>query len=217
MTSRLCIYTVITDQYDAVIEQPDIPTCDWLLFHNGLPREPHYHWTPVAFDAQGLDARRGSRLPKLLFQDFVGTYYHSLYIDANLLLSRAIVERIVNCESDMCCPLHKDRANVLEEFKAVVQCGKTTSENSSRQKNRYQQDGFLEAAESYPLTENRIIYRRTAEPVASFCAHWWKEYAASETGRDQLSLQYCEWKYGFRVKRFRVQSGDFVVRRHRVK
>jgi len=200
---RVCLYTVITGNYDALrAPRCALPGMDLLV----LSDDPHgLHcdgpWMPIGFDPKGMDARRASRLPKIMPHEFLAEYDYSIYCDANQVIKRDprdLCEALAWPEVAIC--RHPERDCVYVEGEACVDCKKATREEVDAQLARYRAAGM---PEGFGMWSNGFLLRRHGTAFAKALAEaWWDEFSRAETCRDQLALPFVLWRRGWRVETF---------------
>lgn len=224
-TTDKVIYTVLTGNYNDITT----PLCfkqewDYICFTNNekLLKEKHKFWTimPINTDVN-LDNQKLSRLPKILAHKFLPNYKFSIYIDANIdiisdnLYNKA--EKFINNGTKLAITKHFERDCLYEERDVCVEKGKDTEENTSRQIEIFEKEGF---PHHYGLKENNIIFREHNNPqIIKVMEDWWY-WVSNYSKRDQLSLMYVLWKNNFSnipdifEKPVRKCKRDIVLRAH---
>ncbi len=213
-TNRHCIYTVITGGYDQPRPQPKIPGTDFLLLHDGNTKNIPAPWRGIKCEALvGSNAQRRSRHAKLVVTGPVEEYDTSIYIDGNVCVRKGIRKY---SKWPMAMFRHPSRSLVSEELAAVVALKRDTKKACGAQRELFRMEGFLRVERKFPLTQNRVIFRQHTSEVLAFCEQWFYGWDRLPSCRDQLALQYCEWKYGFRVHCINVPHGpEFSTQPHK--
>lgn len=195
MKSKFVVYTVLTGDYDSIM-QPEVidNRFDYVLFTDDLSISQVGVWSIRKIPYDHSNSIRVSRYPKMHPVLLLPEYKASLYIDANIQIAKKIIYDIFielyengydwgavdhplyNC-------IYEDAYNVmvysLESEMAVLNwCHYLRREKYPRYNG---------------LFENNIIFRRHNQRVQKTDEAWWEIYQ-QYTRRDQLSLMYVLWK-----------------------
>ena len=213
-----CIYTVMTGGYDDVLpplyRDSDL---DYFLFTDACGFSAD-GWNIVTIsNSDNLDARRFSRLPKILPYDYLKGYDFALYIDANIQITGDIRELISTYSTgeSMLCLNHHVSTDIYEEAGLCIENGKGNAEQILSQIKEYETAGF---PHGYGQTQNNFFVRNLKdERLKKVMQDWWKELNTFSE-RDQLSLTYCCWKNNYMYDSCPISLADnpyFRIHKHR--
>lgn len=189
------VYTVQIGGYD-IVQQPLVidERFDYILFSDSDELKSSGVWQLRSIPYENADLTRVSRYPKMHPHKLLEGYKASLYIDANIQITSAIIyENFINLyekqydwgaikHPNYDC-IYEDAYNVmvlaLEKEGAVFEwCHQLRKESFPR---------------NIGLFENNVIYRRHTDVVKIIDELWWDLYQ-KYTRRDQLTLKYVLWK-----------------------
>lgn len=143
-----------------------------------------------------VDARRNSRLPKLLSHLYSDTEY-SIWIDGNMSLLRTpdeLVERYLQ-NHDIAVFKHPKRDCIYDEAIRCATAGLDDPEVIIKQVKRYEDLGY---AKHKGLCECGVIIRRHTPKVIEFNNYWFAEYSTGSV-RDQIPFMFAADKTGIRI------------------
>ncbi len=207
--SKLVVYTVITGQYDAVLEPRVIDAnCDYICFTDSPPPAYSGVWQfrPVQ-NEEGLDPVRLSRRHKLLPHLLFPEYAFSIYVDGNLQIKASLREYLARYagERPMLCQRHPERDCIYAEADIVLAYHLDEPAVVNAQLRRYRLEGFPSHA---GLICANVLFRRHHDPdVVRVMESWWAEIR-SGSRRDQLSFAYAVWKNRFEYDKTPLYSHD---------
>lgn len=197
---KIVVYSCITGNYDKILE----PT---LLFDDvkfsmytdncNIKAE---NWTIRNIDefkqSDNILANRYAKFhPFELFKDT--DYDYSIYIDGNVKVVGDIRSLIYSVSEKTGLSLHRhiQRDDVYKEAKACILLKKGEKHFIKKQMKKYQ---ALKFPKKYGLLECTIIVTDLSNLNAKkIYKEWWKEFIDSKSMRDQLSLPYTLWKFGY--------------------
>jgi hypothetical protein len=197
MTKRV-VYTAIFGGYDNLlaIEPEYIESgIDYLCFtDNRLLRSNTYQI--IILPVNPLGPILANREIKIKVCDFLPSYQESIYIDGNQKVQGKLSElfRYIKDSQDYFAAFqHSRNSCLLNEASDVIRRGQANVEVVSKQIARYREEGF---PEGLGLAWNGLLIRRHTSELAALSEKWYQEL---ENGchRDQLSLMYVLWKYGY--------------------
>lgn len=218
MKNKLVIYTALFGDYDDLIEPKEkFDGCDFICFTDQKHLTSDI-WEIRLIEECDLPPNMMNRKYKILPHLFLSEYEWSLYVDANI----AIIGNSFNLAKkylsnyDMGIPKHFARDCVYEEAKECVILGKTKYDETKKQMNSYEKEGF---PKNFGLGENNILFRKqNNKKVMKLMNDWWNELN-TQTKRDQLSLAYVLWKneesYNFMDESARDGKGYFEYINHK--
>lgn len=183
------IYTVLTGEYDQLI---DIPVKNSEYDYVCLTDQPEKLESDVwdikkLKNPEGLSPVRLSRKPKAMpFKYFFG-YDIAVYLDGNLTLKEDVQYLIDKYpDKDIVVAKHPYRDCIYDEEKAVVRLKKDDQENTQPQMNRYHS---LKYPKHYGLSHCNFIVWRNTDKTKEFNEKWWDEIS-QYSHRDQLSFDF---------------------------
>ncbi len=199
-TERIAVYTVITGDYDDVLEPYCTPdNIDYFLF-----TDRNFDDSASAWKQQGIpscldglsDAAKNRYLkmhPHILFPD----YNFSIYVDGNIQIFTDLTEYInILGPEGIGTHLHPDRHCAYEELEAVVAFEKESIDNARRHALYLEETGM---PHGYGLLECNVIAREHHNSVCiRIMEQWWQEYM-EYAKRDQISLPHVLYMNGIRV------------------
>jgi hypothetical protein len=191
MAPRRVVYTVQIGAYERLLphyvaagsavdfvcftDQPDLNETGWQM----RPADVRFPEDP----------NRSSRRAKLLPHEYLDDYEESLYIDNTVLLTKPpdqIFDELLPDGAGMAVLRHSSRANLRDEFKAVVKHGYEAPWVCDEQQGHYERS-YAAALEAKPLWGG-LILRRHNEPLVRETMQIWWEHVLRYSRRDQLSL-----------------------------
>jgi TOD1/MUCI70, glycosyltransferase-like domain len=127
MAARICVYTCLMGNSEALNEQPFATSSDipFICFTDDSDLRSNTWDVRVVPRLFGTDSVRSQRAVKILPYEFLPDFDASLYIDNSVLLAQApeaLVERNFPA-SGFCLVEHSYRATVLDEFLEVAALG----------------------------------------------------------------------------------------------
>jgi hypothetical protein len=157
------------------------------------------------------DARRNSRLPKMLLHQMFGSVTYALYLDSKLRFRPKSPSKLWSFVSELLfgqpsnapawvSPRHMVRQSLYDEASCVATLGLVSGEVVQRQMKQYRAEKFPAApleAGGPGLIEGEWHLRdlSSADQARIGCA-WLQEYVKQGHTRDQLSFNYVVWKLG---------------------
>lgn len=210
-SSRITVYTSITDGKDAPISDQILGEAEFLAFTDLAYAPPWHIKKPYT---RFKDERRNSRIQKILAHQYISSEY-SIYIDGNIRLlvppEQLIQEHLHDV--DLAVFRHTKRDCLYDEAVVCAKRGLDDPETIIEQASTYEKDGF---AKHKGLNECGVILRRHTRKVEEFNNAWWSEYCRHSC-RDQISFMYAIDKVGLRFKSidepwFLVETGDKAIR-----
>lgn len=211
------VYTGVFGSYDDV--QPISVRwggCDFVCFTDNANIQAT-GWTVKILNYPYLSDVEKNRRIKFHPHLYLPDYEVSLYLDGNVWLKKNPTSLMLRYASlsNIAIPSHPDRTCLYEEAKYWAEGHVTDREIVSYQLNKYRSEGF---PENFGLTENGIMVRRHNDPaVIELMNMWWREYMTG-LKRDQLSLQYAQWRCGIPITELvegpRISREYFFIRPH---
>lgn len=194
--SRLCVYTVITGDYDELIT-PTIVTkgCDYICFSD-VPRSSKF-WKIKLINIENSDCVRSARRIKIMPHFYLKDYDQSLYIDGNFDIVGDVREYINTYSklSTLLCVDHPQRNCIYAEAEACIKLKKDDPSLIMNQVLGYALEGY---PKNNGLIASGVLYRRHHDPsLVRLMEAWWDE-VSKKSRRDQLSFNYACFKLGYR-------------------
>lgn len=154
-----------------------------------------------------------SRLMKALSHQSVDTEW-SLWVDANFTLMVEPEELLRHGE--FVNFRHRDRMRITDEAAEIIRLRKARPDDTMRQLESYKKDGFdTDENPQHELSCNGVILRRHTQEVIALNDALARELAR-HTLRDQMSLDYCAWKLGFKLSRWPGWHNENPYFRHKL-
>lgn len=226
---RVTFYSVNIGQYDYHFPVAHhgvfSPEYDvrWVLFSDVRPGSlKGWTWQPLPEDAPGDTATEINRYCKFFPHKLFPEADISVYLDANVVLTRNIAEELeAFIQSGAAIGLgYVDKRHTIQaegEFIArTKRFDPGTVDQVAQQIARYERLGL---PESHRLMQGRVIFRRHGDPaLAPAMQTWWDEFMA-HSRRDQISLPYVIHYHDLALKAWdwspETGSPLFYVARHR--
>lgn len=189
------IYTSLTAGYDDLKQPASIqPDYDYICFSNDIPCSSVGVWQIRKIPFNSNNGTRLTRFPKLNPHIVLSDYEYSLWVDANLDLADAIIERANQLVAEN-VPLamlpHSDRTCVYQEARCLT---RRLIDNPNI---IFKQTCFLLKSglpENSGLFVCCCILRKHNHPeIKAFSETWWNLYLRYSY-RDQMSVTYALWK-----------------------
>lgn len=209
---KAVVYTAIFGKYD------DLPTdqyrsegFDYICFSDHEFESDF--WRVVKVGQIYEDTTRNARKYKALPHRYLPEYEHSVWIDGNMLmledLNPLLDNKILQTYDHMKC---FDKRNcIYEEAKAILQLGQQNMERTpergtrnfkdnpniiKEQIEKYKSEGF---PRDFGLAETSVVIRKHNDlSCVKLDEDWWTEMKY-HSRRDQMSLNYVEWKNNFKI------------------
>ena len=191
----IAVYTAIFGSYDTLrpvtVIDPDV---DYICFTD-TPINPPAPWQVRVVDLPHPDPRYASRYyfdqSTIVLPDYDYTIMHGG--NAALTVLPAIILSFVQ-DTDIAAFIHPHRKSVYEEPSVCAMMGKGDSVQMAAQVKRYSADGFS----GVPFSACTMLVRCNTPAIQEFEQLWWSE-VVNGSHRDQLSFDYCRWKYGLPI------------------
>ena len=196
------IYTVITNGYDRLLNQPRAEGWDYICFSDNEEIKSNF-WEirRIPECLNYLSSVKKNRCIKILPHKYLSEYDFSIYIDGNVSITgdvQAFVEK--NCkesEGYMFAGKHPyGRKCIYDEEVVLIKLKKDKKEIMDSQIEGYRKEGF---PENLGMTQNSILFRYHNNPECiRLMDCWWSE-VEHKSHRDQLSLFYAKWKTNTKI------------------
>ena len=198
MNKKVC-YTCITGGYDNIPTHKYFdPSWDYVLFTDDKElckqgKFKHWHIRTLRFNKSSnvKNARWHKINAHILFPE----YDYSLWLDGNITINNKniydIIQKLITKNVLISVPLHPTRNCIYQEAEEIKRLNIDTEKTVNKQMS------FLRKRK-YPvgngLSETNVIFRQhnKIKPLLNF---WW-HIVYKQSKRDQLSYDYCTWKFG---------------------
>jgi len=197
--------------------------CDYICFTNN-PHLKSDTWNiiqvPLKFNNCSV---RTQREPKILAHKYFPEYERSLYIDGTILINRSISKFLTDSlkESSWIARYHDKRNCVYDEAQHIINIFHENPKDTPENVKAYiEKQKFRNYPKNNGLYNTSAIMRNHNDPQVIKCLEsWWREYSASPSKRDQLSLPYAFWENNFEPVNFSQEEFDkyLTQKRHRIK
>lgn len=188
----ITVLTSITGGKDNLVDDQKKGDARWLAFTDGESKTWEIKSPPSVFK----DARRNSRMPKLLSHQYSDTEY-SIWMDGNMRLLKPpelLVKRYLK-DHDMALFKHTLRDCIYGEATRCAVAKLDDPEVIIEQVVKYEKQGY---PKNKGLCECGFIIRRHTPRVKEFNNLWFSEYARHSV-RDQISFMYALDSVGIKV------------------
>lgn len=108
---------------------------------------------------------------------------------------------------------HRSRTRITDEAEEIIRIGKAPDGEVRRQLAYYKEQGFdTDDNPQTELSECGMIYRRNTPEVRALNEAWFGE-VRDRGRRDQMSIDYCAWRLGVKLRRFAgtVRRNKYMV------
>lgn len=209
---KAVVYTAVFGKYDE-IPSPQYKSndVDYICFTDHEFESDF--WKVVKVNKVYDDPTRNARKYKALPHRYLPHYEYSVWMDGNMLMLKDLNplfnDKVFQTYDHMKC---FDKRNcIYQEAEAILQLGK---ENMSRtpdrgtknykdnpnviilQAQKYKSEGF---PSNFGLAETSVVIRKHNDPSCiKLDEDWWIEMKY-HSRRDQMSLNYVEWKNNFKI------------------
>ena len=196
-------YTCITGGYD----NPKEPlfadsNLRYELFSDcDIPSDSIWNYNKISIEASSTIGNYVNRYYKMHPFELFPNDQFSIYVDGNVQIASNVSTLFdIARKSRIGIAMHKHaKQNCI--YKNALACeynNRGNIEMIHQQMERYRREGF---PEEFGLLEATIIIVDLGNDTAKdIMGKWWKEFIATESGRDQLSLPYVLWKNGYQVE-----------------
>lgn len=185
-----CAYTVITDSRYSLASIKQQPGWDYLCFASVKIRSSE--WNIVRIAPGALSPKKLSRRVKILFDEYVGNYDASLYVDSKFHLRdiTGVMNRYL--KSDIAVMSHPKRSCIYDEGKELIKLGLDDKAVINAQMAKYQRASFPGKA---GLFAPGIMFRKHTD-LLKVCMRDWFSDVNEFSYRDILSLPVALKKHG---------------------
>lgn len=197
---NICVYTVITGNYDSPIEIKKEPNVEYLCYTNNKHIKSK-NWNVIYVEDKNLSDIELSRKLKMLGTEELKKYDVTVYIDGSLTIVKSIKEFIkenVDLETyDLVGFKHSSRNTVSEECCACVYYKKESILNVKKLLDFYKKEKF---EDDFGLLEANVLFRNFNNQRLCNAMQLWFEMYLKYSHRDQLTFPYVVCKKDLKVK-----------------
>lgn len=188
---KKAIFTVITNNYETLLEAPKFDGWDCILFTDNVPKDfKGWALNPKKIDSI-TDPVKRSRQIKILSHVFLPDYDLVCYIDANMKLKTPPPEKTSYY-------LHPSRRRIIDEARQIVKIGKEEASKVNIQTKSYYREGFKDNVGLFQLG----FFVREHSKELNLLHELWDNEIYKHTSRDQISFPYAAWKSGVNIKQY---------------
>jgi hypothetical protein len=204
---KFLVLTSITDGKDKLIDPPKVfDNCDYIAFVDKEYDVKVWEQRPV-LKFSSLDKyfnRRNAKTYKILSALMFPQYEYIIWEDGNhqLKMDPQLIIDEYGEDSDILLFKHPDRKCTYEEMQAVSHWQLDNRELVEAQFRYYKSLGVPEKLGLYEMSTFIV---KTTDATKEFQLMWW-EQINKFSSRDQISLPFCLWKMGNRLKRKRLKG-----------
>ena len=193
--NKICVYTCITGDYDTLKEIKFLDKeIDYICFTNNHLITSNT-WKIVYIENEGLDNIALSRKIKIIGNDILCNYETLIWIDGALKLEKSIMSFLNNyCDLkkyDFILIKHHERSCAYDEINECVKLGKENVFNAKKIENYLIENNY---PKSNGLCETGILIKKNCDSVKKIM-NFWFNLLCNYSFRDQLSINYCLWKF----------------------
>jgi hypothetical protein len=204
---KFLVLTSITDGKDKLIDPPQVfDNCDYIAFVDKEYDVKVWEQRPV-LKFSSLDKyfnRRNAKTYKILSAIMFPQYEYIIWEDGNhqLKMDPQLIIDEYGDDNDILLFKHPDRKCTYEEMQAVAQWQLDNRELVELQFRYYKSLGVPEKLGLYEMSTFIV---KTTNATKEFQLMWW-EQISKFSSRDQISLPFCLWKMGNKLKRKRLKG-----------
>ena len=204
---KFLVLTSITDGKDKLIDPPKVfDNCDYIAFVDKEYDVKVWEQRPV-LKFSSLDKyfnRRNAKTYKILSALMFPQYEYIIWEDGNhqLKMDPQLIIDEYGEDNDILLFKHPDRKCTYEEMQAVSHWQLDNRELVEAQFRYYKSLGVPEKLGLYEMSTFIV---KTTDATKEFQLMWW-EQINKFSSRDQISLPFCLWKMGNRLKRKRLKG-----------
>jgi len=196
---KTVVYSCIAGDYDSP-QRPLYYTdcCDYIMYMNTASDIAVDGWTvrqiPNEIKTLGDNTMINRYIKMHPTELFEKEYDYAVYIDGNI---RPVTDLSVLCElidQNVGIAMHRHcfRSSIYDEIEACLIMQKGNKRQLLEQKERYKREHF---PDDFGMAECNVIATDLhSEEAKRIADQWWKEFCATGSGRDQISLPYVLWK-----------------------
>jgi len=184
---KKAIYTVITNNYDALRQAPNYKGWDCVLFTDNPPAD-NKGWIIRKIETS-TDPVLTSRKYKILSHVYLSEYDLVCYIDANQKMLKEPPSQPIRFT-------HPRRQNIFQEAHRIIKNGRFSAEQINAQITYYKKQGYKDAG----LFLNGFSVRSNTDEKINHLHDIWYVETSRFSPRDQLSLPYAIWKTGIKLE-----------------
>ncbi len=223
--AKSVMYTCVINDYDDIEEIDALKYInkdwDYICFTDNNDHITKGHvgiWEIRPLQFTTLDNTRNNRWHKLHPHILFPEYEESIYIDSNInILTPYLFNIIKKKNSCFVLPKHYKNNCIYKEYYDILKLGLDDENLIKKERNLIINSGM---PHNWGFPENNILYRRhNIDIIKKIDEEWWY-MVQNYSKRDQLSLSYLLWKYGFDIKKItfknsRLDCKNFFVISHK--
>ena len=197
---KKCVYTCITGNCDVLRNFNKEDGWDYVCFTDMKIDDNLWIMKNIPEELNYLSKVKQQRIIKILPQKYLPEYDFTLWLDANIILkeNHTLTDFFTEYNKEdkpISFKIHPIRDCIYQEFDACLKYKKDTSDNMDYVRDRYLKEGF---PEHFGLYETGIILRNNKDRRCCELMELWAKELKENSHRDQLSLNYCIWKLGYK-------------------
>lgn len=200
--NKICVYTVITGNYDNLKDVEPEENIDYFCFTNNNNLKSKT-WKIIYLDNnEKLSNLLLARKYKILIPSMIKNNYDvSVWIDGSVIIKESIID-FINKECDLnhyslACFKHSQRDCVYEEAAAIIKFRKDRYENVVHIIDYLKDNKY---PEHNGLNETTVLVRRHNDELLNKVLEQWYYMVENYSPRDQLSFNYNINKFGLKIK-----------------
>lgn len=207
--ARIAIYTAVIGGHDILVEPDCVPQhCDFFVFSDSDVSSRIWKQKPINY--HNSDQIKVARFIKLHPHLFFPDYEYSIWIDANIELTKDLTHLLEGLDSlvSVASFPHPYRSCIYEEGASCIDMNKDSALVIQSQIQRYKSLGV---PEKLGLWETCILARRHNEKSSiDLMTAWWSEIQLYSR-RDQLSLPAVSFINKIKIKSLAPHGADLRV------
>ena len=194
---KICVYTVITGNYDDICEIDKEKGIDYYCFTNNKNIKSN-SWKIIHIEDKNLDNQRLSRKIKMIGHPIINEYDVCVYMDASVRFKKSIKEFIQKYlkNNSFAAFKHSYRDCIYDEAMECIKLRKDDKKTILKTVNFLRKNKF---PEHYGLYEMTVFIKRPNDKKVRETMNLWFDFICNYSKRDQLSFMYCIYKTGLKV------------------
>lgn len=205
---KFLVVTAITDGKDALVDPPEVfENCDYIAYVDRKYDAVKIWEQREVLKFSGIDHfinRRNAKPYKILSAVMFPEYEYVIWEDGNHQLKKdpqLIIDEYGE-DVDMLLFKHPDRKCVYQEMNACAQWKLDHVENIQNQFNFYKANKM---PENFGLFEMSTFIVKTTHVAKELQLMWWEQICRFSS-RDQISLPFCLWRMGEKIKKKKLKG-----------
>jgi hypothetical protein len=187
----MVIYTAIFDYYDE-LKPPTVITEGWkYVCYTNNPLLKSDVWEVRYVKNKVLSGAKAARIIKIRFFDYIKDEL-SIWCDASMQINVDLNKFVKQYhKKDFTLLYHPSRDCTYMEAAACIKLNKDDATTINKQINQYHKEGL---PKFNGMVQTGLMIRTNTYEVREHCKKWAIE-VLKHSKRDQLSFNYCLWKY----------------------